>query len=74
MRGTRARGHLAELQLNRLVLADRLAEGLARLRVARRERECAVGDADSARRDVDAAEREALRDLIEALAPAPPIR
>src|SRR5262249_6014145 len=67
-RGAGARGHLGELELDRLVLADRLAEGLADLGVARGEPQRALGDAHAARRDIDAAELEAARDLGEAAA------
>ncbi len=74
-RGARARRHLAELQLDRLVLADRLAEGLAHLRVLGRELQRALGDADAARGDVDAAELEPARDLDRSRWPStPPIR
>ena len=66
-RGARARRHLAELELDRLVLADRLAEGLAHLRVLGRELQRAFGDADAARGDVDAAELEPAGRLVEAL-------
>src|SRR5436305_1933814 len=41
-------GHVRELELDRLVLRDRLAEGLALLGVAQRELEGALGDADPA--------------------------
>src|SRR5687768_12341418 len=40
-----ARGHLAQLELDRLVLGDRLAEGLARLGIAHRVVERRLGDA-----------------------------
>src|SRR6185437_4483311 len=66
--GARPRRHVRELQLDRLMIADRLAEGLATLGVARRERERALRDADPPRRDVDAAELEPARGLVEALA------
>ena len=67
-RGAGARRHLAELELDRLVLADRLAEGLAHLGVLGGELERALGDADAARGDVDAAELQPARRLVEALA------
>src|SRR5262249_26463230 len=67
-RGAGARRHLAELELYSLVLADRLAERLAHLSILRCELQRAFGYADAARRDVDAAELEAARCLIESLA------
>ena len=66
--GAGARRHLADLERDRLVLADRLAEGLAQLRVVGGELQRALGDADAARRDVDAAELEPARHLGEAAA------
>src|SRR5215472_16049621 len=45
-RGAGAGRHLAELELDRLVLADRLAEGLADLRIFRCELQRALGNAD----------------------------
>ena len=69
-----ARRHLAELERDRLMLGDRLAEGLAHLRVLGRELERAFGDADAARRHVDAAELEPAGRLIEALPLRSPIR
>src|SRR5436190_8746732 len=62
------RRHVGELQLDRLVLPDRLAESAALLRVAKRHLERALGDAGAARGDVDAAELEAAGSLHEALA------
>ena len=47
------RGHVGELELDRLVLRDRLAERLALLRVAQRELQRALGD-PAARGDVPA--------------------
>ena len=67
-RGPRARRHLAELELDRLMLADRLAEGLADLGVFARKLERAFGNADAARGDIDASEFEPARRLEEALA------
>ena len=67
-RGAGARRHLAELERDRLMLGDRLAEGVAHLRVVGREPQRAFGDADAARRDVDAPELEPAGRLIEALA------
>src|SRR5712692_429099 len=63
-----ARRHLAELELDRLVLADRLAEGLALLRVLDRLGERRLRDADAARGDVDPSELEAADRLLEAAA------
>ena len=62
------RRHLAELQLDRLVLADRLAEGLAHLGVLGGELERAFRHAHAARRHVDAAELQPAGRLVEALA------
>ena len=67
-RGARARRHLAELELDRLVLADRLAEGLAHLGILGRELQRAFRHADAARGDVDAPELQPARRLVEALA------
>ena len=67
-RGAGPRRHLADLERNRLVLDDRLAEGLAQLRVAGGKPQRALGDADTARRHVDAAEFEAAGHLGEAAA------
>ena len=50
------------------MLGDRLAEGVAHLRVFGREPQRAFGDADAARRDVDAPELEPAGRLVEALA------
>src|SRR6202011_2746916 len=60
---TRARRHLAELELDRLMLADRLAERLAKLRIVRGKLQRALGNADAARGDVDAAELQSAGDL-----------
>src|SRR6185312_6353631 len=62
-----ARRHLAELELDCLVLADRLAEGLAQLRVADRFVERRLGDARAARGHVDAPELEPAHGAVEAL-------
>src|ERR1700710_472 len=62
--------HVGELELDRLVLGDRLAEGLALLRVAQGELEGALGDTDTAGGDVDAADLERVHHLAEALADA----
>src|SRR6185436_5064857 len=57
-----------ELELDRLMLRDRLAEGLARLRVLDRIVERCLGDARAARGDVDAPELETADRTVEALA------
>src|SRR5215217_5390971 len=62
------RGHVGELELDGLVLGDRLAERLALLAVAQAELQRALGDADAARGDVDAADLERVHHLAEALA------
>ena len=67
--------HFGELELDRLMLADRLAEGLACLRVGNRFAQRGLRDANATRRDVDAAEFQSAKDLLEARAPrTPPIR
>src|SRR5207253_2999854 len=53
-------------QLDRLMLADRLAEGLAHLGIGDRLRERRVRDPDPARRDVDAPELEPAENLLQA--------
>src|SRR5688572_15619201 len=65
-RGLDARRHLGELQLDRLVLADRLAEGVALARILERFLERGLGHADAARRDIDPAELEAADGLMKA--------
>ena len=60
--------HLRELQLDRLVLRDRLAERLPLLRVADRLLEGACRDPDCARCDVDAAELDPTHEVAEAFA------
>ena len=67
-RGFGADRHLGELELDRLMLGDRLAEGLAQLRVAHRFVERRLGDAAAARRDVDAAELEPAERRLQAAA------
>ena len=69
-RRLRARRHLREHQLDRLVLADRLAERLALARVGERVVERRLRDADPARRDVDAADLDPAHEVLEALADA----
>src|SRR5688572_19299507 len=61
-----ARAHLAQLQLDRLVLADRFAEGVALTRILKRLVERGLGHADAARRDVDASQLQAADGLMEA--------
>src|SRR5262249_34826601 len=58
--------HLAELELDRLVLADRLAKSLAHLRIFAGELQRTLRNADAARGDVDAAQLQPARDLEEA--------
>src|SRR5581483_6470365 len=65
------RRHVGELELDRLVLGDRLAERLALLAVAERQLERALGDADAAGGDVDAPDLERVHHLAEALAEPP---
>src|SRR5829696_594768 len=65
--GLDLRGHVRQLELDRLVLRDRLAERLALLRVAQRQLEGALGDANSAGRHVDPADLERVHHLREAL-------
>src|SRR5215211_5719858 len=69
-RGLDLRGHVGELELDRLVLGDRLAERLALLRVAQAQLERALRDADAAGGDVDPADLERVHHLGEALAEA----
>src|SRR2546429_89900 len=66
--GVDLRGHVGELELDRLMLGDLLAEGLALLRVAQRQLERALGDPHPAGGDVDAADLERVHHLDEALA------
>ena len=62
------RGHVRQLGLDRLVLADRLAHRLAHLRIRRRLLERGVGDAHAPGGDVDPAEFQSPNRLVEALA------
>src|SRR3954447_15687973 len=62
--------HVGELELDRLVGGDRLAEGLPFLAVAEGELERPLADADAAGGDVDAADLERVHHLHEALAEA----
>jgi hypothetical protein len=68
VRGLDLGGHLGELELDRLVLGDRLAEGGALLGVLDGELEGADRDAAGAGGDVDAADLDAVHHLVEALA------
>src|SRR6476661_7204028 len=63
-------GHVGELELDRLVGGDRLAEGLALLAVAEGQLQGALGDADAAGGDVDATDLERVHHLHEAGADA----
>src|SRR5207253_2584257 len=60
-------GHLCQHQLDGLVVADRLAERLALLRVAKRVVESGAGEARAARGDVDAADLDAAHEVLEPL-------
>ena len=60
------RGHVGELELDRLVLRDRLAERLALLRVAKAQLERALRQPDAARGDVRAPDLERVHHLREA--------
>src|SRR3954447_20418304 len=60
--------HVGELELDRLVGGDRLAEGLPFLAVAEGELERPPADADAAGGDVDAADLQGVHHLHEALA------
>src|SRR4051794_5227391 len=68
--GLDLRGHVRELELDRLVLRDRLAERLALLRVAQRELERALGDAHTPGGNVDASDFQRVHHLAEALVEA----
>ena len=67
-RGLGTGHHVGELDLDRLVLADRLAEGLALLGVAHGLVEAGLGHADAAGGDVDAAEFQPAQRVLQALA------
>src|SRR5215210_1080848 len=69
-RGLDLGGHVGELELDRLVLRDRLAEGLALLGVAQRQLERALRDAHSAGGHVHPPDLERIHHLREALAEA----
>src|SRR6187551_766557 len=62
--------HVGELELDRLVLGDRLAEGLALLAVAEGQLQRPLGDADTARGDVYPADLERVHHLHETLSDA----
>src|SRR6266581_636809 len=64
-RGFHTSRHLSQLELDRLVLADRLAESLPLLRILDRFRQRPGSDAHAARRDVYAAELEPAHGLPE---------
>src|SRR6476646_6592892 len=64
-RGLQLRGHVRELLLDRLVLGDRLAKGLALLGIADRRFERGSRHADCSRRDVDAPDLECAEDPAE---------
>ena len=68
--GLDARRHVGELELDRLVVADRLAEGDALLGVLQGQLEGPHGRAEAAGRDVDAAGLDAGHHLVEALVDA----
>src|SRR5215217_7675060 len=69
-RGLDLRAHVRELELDRLVLCDRLAERLALLRVAQRQLEGALGDADTAGGHVHTDDLERVHHLAEAVTDA----
>ena len=60
--------HVGELDLDRLVAGDRLAEGLALLGVAERVFERGAGNADAAGRNIDPAELEPAERVAQPLA------
>src|SRR5579863_7274835 len=59
------RCHLAELELDRLMLADRLAERPSLLAVTHCLVERGLGHADAARGDIDAAQLETTQRMLE---------
>src|SRR6185503_9687138 len=67
-RGFHPRRHLAEFELNRLMLADRLAERPAQLGILHRFVERRLGNAGTPRRDVDSTQFEPAYRAVEALA------
>src|SRR5687768_10509576 len=64
-RGFGARRHVGELQLDRLVLGDRFAEGPAKLRVPQRLLQTRAREPCTTRRDVGAPELEPVQHLLE---------
>ena len=64
--GLDLRGHVRELRLDRLEAADRLAEGVAFLRVGERLVERTLGEPDAHGRDPDPADVEHLQELLQA--------
>ena len=66
------RRHVGELELDRLVLADRLAEGLAHLAVGDRLIERGLRKPDAARRDIDAPELEPAQRMLASPRPSSP--
>ena len=64
-------GHLGQLELDRLVLDDRLAEGVPDLRVGDAQLKGAEGDSAAAGGDVDPADLDPVHHLVEALARGP---
>src|SRR5437763_5395966 len=66
-RGLDLRSHLGELELDRLVLGDGLAEGLALARVADRGLEGRRGQADGPGCDVDPSQLDASHEVLEPL-------
>ncbi len=65
--GLDLRRHVGQLELDRLMLGDRLAECPALLGVLEGQLQRALGEADAAGGDVDAAELERVHHLAEAL-------
>ena len=63
--GLGSRRHVGELQLDRLMLRDRFAEGLANLRVTQRFIQRRLRDADAARRHVDAAKLQPRQSVLQ---------
>src|SRR5205085_14590 len=69
-RGLDLRRHVGELELDRLVFGDRLAERFSLLGVAQRQLQRALGDTYAARGHVDAAHLQGVHHLGEALVQA----
>jgi hypothetical protein len=70
-RGVELGGHVGEHPLDRLVVGDRLAEGVARLGVGQRLVERGLADAERLRRDGDAPASRARRASAKPLPGAP---